>query len=371
MNFTRRSAIKAIAGSFALPTLSPIASVFAQSNSDWKTYEITTIVNLDAPDQAAQAWIPLPLVKDTDYFKTVSIKTEFPVTAKGKSKVVETPDKQARMAHIQWDKSSGERVAKVVTVISTRERFNQLSGAPNPTLKLSPAEQKFWTKGTAMLPTDGIVKAKALEITKNLPSNASDIDKAKAVYDWVVENTQRNPKTRGCGPGDVKYMLENNELNGKCADLNALYVALTRSLGVPARDVYGIRVADSARGYKSLGKADNITKAQHCRAEFYANGYGWVAVDPADVRKVILEESGGLAENDPKVLAARQYLFGSWEMNWMAYNYEHDVVLPGSKLGKAGAVSFLMYPQAEAKDGRFDSLDPDNFKYTITSKLVS
>ena len=153
------------------------------------------------------------------------------------------------MAHIQWDKSSGERVAKVVTVISTRERFNQLSGAPNPTLKLSPTEQKFWTKGTAMLPTDGIVKTKALEITKNLPSNASDIDKAKAVYDWVVENTQRNPKTRGCGPGDVKYMLENNELNGKCADLNALYVALTRSLGVPARDVYGIRVADSARGY--------------------------------------------------------------------------------------------------------------------------
>ena len=86
---------------------------------------------------------------------------------------------------------------------------------------------------------------------------------------------------------------------------------------------------------------------------------------------MILEESGGLAENDPKVLAARQYLFGSWEMNWMAYNYEHDVVLPGSKLGKAGAVSFLMYPQAEAKDGRFDSLDPDNFKYTITSKVVS
>jgi hypothetical protein len=27
-----------------------------------------------------------------------------------------------------------------------------------------------------------------------------------------------------------------------------------------------------------------------------------------------------------------------------------------------------MYPQAETSEGRLDSLDPDNFKYEITSK---
>ena len=36
----------------------------------------------------------------------------------------------------------------------------------------------------------------------------------------------------------------------------------------------------SARGYKSLGKAGDVTKAQHCRAEFYAQGMGWFPVDP-------------------------------------------------------------------------------------------
>ncbi len=60
----------------------------------------------------------------------------------------------------------------------------------------------------------------------------------------------------------------------------------------------------------------------------------------------------------------RVRLFGSWEMNWMAYNFGHDVVLPGST-GKP--VPFLMYPQAETADGRIDSLDADNFKYEITS----
>ncbi|HET7755035.1 MAG TPA: transglutaminase family protein, partial [Anaeromyxobacteraceae bacterium] len=154
----------------------------------------------------------------------------------------------------------------------------------------------------------------------------------------------------------------------KCADLNALFVALARAEGIPARDVYGIRVAPSALGYASLGKGGGIiTKAQHCRAEFYLPTHGWVPVDPADVRKVILEEGGGKAPNDPMVVAARKRLFGSWEMNWLAYNYAHDLTLPESARGKIG---FLMYPQAETGDGRLDCLDPDDFQYAITSKEV-
>jgi hypothetical protein len=54
-------------------------------------------------------------------------------------------------------------------------------------------------------------------------------------------------------------------------------------------------------------------------------------------------------------------------MNWLAYNYAHDVSLPGSARGK---VPFLMYPKSETAEGRLDSLDPDNFKYTITAKEV-
>src|SRR5256885_5737844 len=86
-------------------------------------------------------------------------------------------------------------------------------------------------------------------------------------------------------------MLETGNLGGKCADLNALYVGLARASGLPARDVYGVRVAKSQFGYRSLGAGTaNITRAQHCRAEVHLAGFGWVPVDPADVRKVVLEE---------------------------------------------------------------------------------
>jgi transglutaminase-like putative cysteine protease len=167
--------------------------------------------------------------------------------------------------------------------------------------------------------------------------------------------------------GDIRFMLESKDLGGKCADLNALYVGLARAAGLPARDVYGIRVGKSEMGYKSLGAStETVTKSQHCRAEVYLSDFGWVPVDPADVRKVVLEEPpGNRPLEDDMVKNARARLFGSWEMNWMAYNFAHDVALPGSN---GAPVGFLMYPQAETAAGRLDSLDPDNFKYDITSR---
>jgi len=162
-------------------------------------------------------------------------------------------------------------------------------------------------------------------------------------------------------------MLESNDLSGKCADLNTLFVGLSRAAGIPARGVYGIRTVKSELGYKSLGAAsEKITKSQHCRAEVYLTQHGWVPVDPADVRKVALEEPpGNRPLDDDMVRGARARLFGSWEMNWMAYNFAHDVTLPGSQ---NGPVAFFMYPQAETGSGRIDSLDPDHFKYEITSR---
>jgi transglutaminase-like putative cysteine protease len=220
---------------------------------------------------------------------------------------------------------------------------------------------------TNLMPTDGIVKTTADKIVSGA---GNDLEKARRIYEWVVENTQRDAKTRGCGVGDVAALLKSNNLAGKCADLNALYVGLARAAGLPARDVYGLRVAPSKFGYKSLGAGTEIvTKAQHCRAEVYLSGFGWVPVDPADVRKVMLEEPPtNLPLSDPKVVNARKTLFGAWETNWLAYNVAHDVALPGST---GPAVDFLMYPQAETTAGRLDCLEPDAFAYKITAKELT
>jgi transglutaminase-like putative cysteine protease len=165
-------------------------------------------------------------------------------------------------------------------------------------------------------------------------------------------------------------MLAAENLGGKCADINGLFVGLVRAAGLPARDLYGIRVASSRFGYKSLGVAStDVTKAQHCRADVWLEGIGWTPMDAADVRKVMLEEPPThLSTDEPKVVAAREALIGSCEGNWVAFNCAHDVALPGAS---SGPVGFLMYPEAEVGGRRLDCLDPMAFRYRIEAREIS
>lgn len=336
-------------------------SAFAQSPADrWRTFEVTTRVEVLHPAGRTRVWLPTPLTIDTPYQK--SLGSTFRAEG-GDGKAMSDPAWGLGVVWAQWE-DGAKPVLTMVSRVATRDIAVDLSRPGS--IRGDRAELARYLEATEYLPTDGIVRKTAMDITKGA---RDDVAKARAIYDWICESTSRNPKTRGCGTGDIKYMLESGNLSGKCADLNALYVGLARAAGLPARDVYGIRVAKSAHGYKSLGAGtENITKAQHCRAEVFLTGHGWVPVDPADVRKVILEEPpGNLPMGDEKVVKARERLFGSWEMNWLAYNFAHDVDLPGATKGK---VAFLMYPQCETAEGRLDCLDPDHFKYQITAREI-
>ena len=327
-----------------------------------RAFEVITRVEILKPSGATRVWVPAALIVETPYQKKLA--NSFHAEG-GTAELIES--KVDGLGIVMAEFPSGTKPAVTVTSrIETKDYAVDFSKADEHE-KPSRAELEHFLRPTKLMSTDGIVKETSTEITAGAKT---DVEKARAIYEWIVENTFRNPKTRGCGTGDIRFMLETKDLGGKCADLNALYVGLARAAGLPARDVYGIRVAKSELGYRSLGPAtENITKAQHCRAEVYLKDYGWVPVDPADVRKVVLEEPpGNRPLDDELVKKARARLFGSWEMNWMAYNYAHDVLLPGSKRGSIG---FLMYPQAETEAGLLDCLDPDNFKYEISSREVS
>jgi Transglutaminase-like superfamily len=129
----------------------------------------------------------------------------------------------------------------------------------------------------------------------------TDLDRARAIYEWTLDR--------------------------HAPDANALFVGLARAAGVPARAVYGLSVS-----------RPDATRAQIARAEVYLVGYGWSPVD------------------------LRERRFGSWEMQWIAYNAAQDVALPGS-IGKT--IAYFMHPHAETDRRRLDSFDPDAFRYSI------
>src|SRR5262249_11161026 len=202
------------------------------------------------------------------------------------TRVVRDEKYGAGIFYAEWPAGETAPALEIVTRFTTRDRAVDLSAPANPAPE-DKAVLKKYTSGSKFITTDGIVRKQALEVTKGA---STDVEKARAVYEWIVENTFRDPKVRGCGLGDIKALLETGYLGGKCADLNALFVGMVRSVGVPARDIYGVRVTESA-DYKSLGRSGDVSKGQHCRAEFYSTAYGWVPVDPADVRKLVLEEN--------------------------------------------------------------------------------
>jgi transglutaminase-like putative cysteine protease len=331
------------------------------ASAGWRTFELTTDIEVLQPSGLTRVWVPSTLITPTPFERTLS--TTYHAEG-GKAKFYKYPADSLGIVAAEFP--AGVRpVLTVKSRVETRNIAVDVS-APGRPLKEHHAELQHFLRSTQLLPTDGLVKQTADEITSG---KSTDVEKARAIYEWIVNNTFRDPKTRGCGLGDIRFMLESKDLGGKCADLNSLYVGLARAAGLPARDAFGIRVAKSELGYKSLGaSSENVTKAQHCRAEVYLRDYGWVPVDPADVRKVVLEEPPGhLALDNAMVVKARARLFGSWEMNWVCYNFAHDVVLPGST-GKP--IGFLMYPQAQTDNGMLDSLDAASFKYEITAKEV-
>ncbi len=329
----------------------------------WRTFEIVTSVEVAASSGHTQLWLPLPASVSSEYQRLLS--TDWDAQGASHAELAVVPGYDVQLLHVNWSDAAAVRPVTLTHRVATRDRRVSLDAPPPARARAaeSASTLKNYLRPTTLLPTDGIVRTTAQHICE---PRRDEIDKARALYEWVVENTARDPNIPGCGMGDVGSMLRSGYLGGKCADINALFVALARSVSIPARDAYGVRVADSRLGYKSLGRSGDVSKAQHCRAEFYVRDYGWIPVDPADVRKVMLEEvPGGLPVRHPKVQAARQALFGSWEMNWVAYNHGHDVALPGSA---KTPIAFFMYPNAETGGERINSLDPATFRYEIHSR---
>jgi transglutaminase-like putative cysteine protease len=332
---------------------------FAQPDErdGWRQFEIVTRVEILQPDGITRVWLPTPLV-DAPYQRTSGDTYR---ADGGFVEMIERPAEGIDVLMAQWPAGHAP-ILKLTSRVATRDHHTVDLTTPSVPPPVDMRSFERLLRPTRHIPTDGIVKETAARITRGA---GTDLERARAIYDWVVENTFRDPKIRGGGAGDIRVMLESGHLGGQCADLNTLFVGLCRASGVPARDVYGLRIAPTRFDAKTLGlSSDDATRAQHCRAEVYLTGFGWVPVDPADVRQVVLEEPpGNRSLTDPLVGAVRQRLFGSWEMNWIAFNTADDVQLPGTRLG---TLNYFMYPQAETAVGRIDSLDPDGFEYSIT-----
>ena len=172
----------------------------AQSDAEtaWRIFEVTARVELLKPTGTTRIWLPTPLTVDTMYQKNLghSVKLEEGGLLKAADQV---RDANWGLGIVTAEFQPGSKPGMTLT-----SRFATRNYSVDPFsgrgMMASMEEQKRFLKPSELLPTDGIVKSTSESIIKGLKS---DTDKARAIYDWIVENTYRDPKVRGCGVGET------------------------------------------------------------------------------------------------------------------------------------------------------------------------
>ena len=274
----------------AAAALMPRALQSLQSDG-WRVFEITTHVHVQNASGVTRVWLPTPLV-GAAYQQTLG---DTYGVEHGRVVMVEGEDVDLLFA--EWA-DGADPIAELTSRVATRPHAVDLtmpSVAPPPDLT---SFARFLRPGRGPA-ADGAaidVKKLAADATRGA---GTDIEKARAIFDWTSARAS--------------------------VDRAALFVALSRAVGVPARSVYGI----------GAGGRD-ATNAQHARAEVYLVGFGWVPLDTA---------------------------FGSWSGDWVAFNFAENVALPKTR---HAALPYFMHPQAETANGFANSLDAASFRYEIS-----
>lgn len=327
----------------------------AEPPSEWQTYEVITNINLKGKDGPGKLWLPLPLNQDTLFQRTLSHTWEGNPGSAGISRL---PDGDLEVFHCDWaDGAAGKLQLK--TLITTADRHFDITRRT-----VAPEREDILRRNlqaSRLIPNDGL----AFQLGERIIGRIKDpVAQGKAIFEWVAEHAIYDPSLPGCGSGDVRQQLISGRYGGRSADINGLFVAICRSIGIPARCVFGLRVGPS-RLLRSLGlTGTDATRSQHVRAEFYVPGYGWIPVDPSDVRRAIGME--GLSDQDSRLLSLKRVLFGVWEMNWIAFNVGTDIRLNGH----SATQPFLILPRLETARSHFDGTDPAAIQYSVSARRV-
>jgi len=305
-----------------------------------KSGTVTYDIDLSQYDKGKVVRVWLPIAQTNDY-QTV----EEPEFDAGDAKTELTEDSQGnKMLYIEWgaDADAANRKASCSFKVSRQE-------IKSPELVEEGeigSDMDEYLKESSTIPLDGEVKATAEEITKG---KETVLDKARAIYDWVIANMNRDESVTGCGTGDVCALLVSK--GGKCTDINSVFVGLCRAAGIPAREMFGVRINDTT-----------ITGNQHCWAEFYLPGTGWVLADPADVLKAVLKNEWEKDSAEAKEM--QEFYWGNCENERLELSRGRDIDLSPKQDGKA--LNNFGYPYAEVDGEALDYYTPDKFVYTIS-----
>lgn len=307
---------------------------------------LITEVDMSSYDQGkiVRLWVPYA---QSDEFQTIENEKVELDSAHAKQEITEDANGN-KILYVEWDAEATERKL-TYSFDATRKETVRPGLAENGDAP-DEAVSKY-LEPSSTLPIGGEVKALADQITEGKTTN---VEKARAIYDWVIANMERDNGVVGCGLGNVPELL--NTLKGKCTDINSVFVALCRASGIPAREFFGVRMSGDSEA--------DMTGGQHCWAQFYLQGTGWVGADPADVLKAVLVNEW--EKESPEAKERQEYFWGNMDALRVTLSTGRDLTLEPAQNG--APLNNFGYPYAEVDGQSISCYDPERFAYQITYK---
>jgi transglutaminase-like putative cysteine protease len=261
------------------------------------------VYRVKLPDITGTAHVWMPLAK-TDSFQNVTVE-ELNIPVKWDK--VQDRDYRNDICVLQLQPSDSGKTIEMRYRVTRREKAAYPAGKADAAQYLRPEK---------LVPVNETFKTLA---EKAAAGKTDDLDRAKALYDHVISRMRYDKSGTGWGRGDAVYACDAR--TGNCSDFHAYFIALARSLNIPARFAIGATIPAD----KNEGKIEGY----HCWAEFLADGK-WVPVDISEAWK------------NPKLA---DYYFGHNPANRFELTKGRDLVVDPEP--ESGPINFLVYPLLE------------------------
>ncbi|MFQ5720378.1 MAG: transglutaminase-like domain-containing protein [Acidobacteriota bacterium] len=318
------------AGALALLLLAPTLGLASPRPVRSRTVRFVyqaTVRDIPADATRAALWIPSP--PDTAYqtIRDLTITSDLPHEMVNE---VRFGNRAVRFALPPGTRKATATLSFEVTRFEHRHEIGagpDAGAAPEAaTTARATLPTAVWLQPDRRVPLDATIRGWAKE---TVAGQTTSLGKARAIYDYVVDNLSYDKTGTGWGQGDIYWACDARR--GNCTDFHAIFIGYARAVGIPARFEIGFPLP-ADRGQGQIG-------GYHCWTEFNVEGEGWIPVDASEANK------------HPE---RREYFFGAHDENRVLFTIGRDLVLPGMQ---DAPLNFFIYPYVEVDGAAFSHVE--------------
>lgn len=294
---------------FLLLTAAQAGLRAAQEPSRYR-FEYKVSVELPVAGSPVRLWLPFPREDGYQKINSHDVKSDLP------AKLMKEKKYGNRILYFEGT-PEGKTLDVTVTYDVTRKPATGIAAARAKAGSLDDPARYLKEERTS--PFAPVFKQIVSEEIK--PAQTED-QKIRALYDYTFRTMKYDKSGEGWGRGDPIWACENKR--GNCTDFHSLFIALNRTIGIPARFFMGVAIP---------AKEEGEIAGYHCWAQAYSHAAGWIPVDASEARKA----------DD-----AERY-YGELPADRIEFSLGRDITLEPKQAGEP--LNYFIYPYAEV-DGK-------------------